>query len=149
MSITYLVTSPDIAAANARYAELAAKYDDLTPVMVAAAAIASQASERAFAGESTPAGEAWAPLAISTQRAYVTKGHRRGAHPILQVTGQLAASLASMVTPTSMIFGTNMIQAAVQQGGWPARNIPGRPFVGFGPEDLSELEQAALAFLAG
>jgi phage virion morphogenesis protein len=149
VGIAYAINSPDIAAANARLAELAAKYDDLTPIMVAAAAIAAQASERAFQEERSPGGQQWPPLATATQRAFVARGVRRGAHPILQVTGQLAASLSSMVTPQSMVFGTNMIQAAVQQFGESDRNIPSRAFVGLSDDDLSAIEQAAVAFLAG
>jgi phage gpG-like protein len=145
-TVTYRVTAPDLASISARLGELSAKFDDLTPLMQQYAAIAADASERAFATESTPAGEAWPPLAASTVRAFVAKGRRRGAHPILQVFGHLAASLAPQVEPFRMVFGTNLIQSAAQQFGYGF--IPARAYVGLGPQDLSQMETAALAFLS-
>jgi phage virion morphogenesis protein len=150
-TVSYQVTSDNIAAVSARLGELSRKFDDLTPLMQQVAAITAEASERAFATESTPEGQPWEPLAASTARGIVG-GHRRGEHPILQVFGFLAASLAPQVEPFRMVFGTNLAQSAIQQfGGQTGRGgstfVPARAYVGLGPQDLSAMELAAVAIL--
>jgi phage gpG-like protein len=100
---------------------------DMSPVYRQAAGIMAGASEDAFAGEKAPSdGRAWVPLALSTQGA-VIRGKRRGAHPILQVSGQLAGSVSTTLDRVSATISSNKVQAAIQQlGGIAGRAEPSR-----------------------
>jgi phage virion morphogenesis protein len=151
--MNFAVTSIELANINGRLRALAARFDDLTPLMQYSAATAAFASERAFETESDPAtGTKWEPLSPRTQLSFVAKGQRRGAHPILQVTGRLAASLVTTVSKFSATLGTNVIYAAIQFfGGVTGRNyaaeIPARRFMGISPNDATAIEQEAVRFL--
>lgn len=136
---------------------------DLSPVMRAALQIMGRATEDAFAGERDPeTGTPWRPLAPSTVMAYVTKGsrsksgkrtgrRRRGAHPILQVTGRMAASIEGASGKDFAEQRTSVVYAALQAlGGYAGRGhaafVPGRNFMGLSRPDMSEIERAALAY---
>lgn len=136
---------------------------DLGPVMRAALQIMGRATEDAFAGERDPeTGAAWRPLAPSTVMAYVTKGRRgrggrrvgratRGAHPMLQVTGRMAASIEGTSGNDYAEQRTSVIYAAIQAlGGYAGRGhsvfIPARNFMGLSRTDMTDIERAALAY---
>lgn len=136
---------------------------DLSPVMRAALQIMGRATEDAFAGEHNPeTGAAWRPLAPSTVLAYVTKGRRgaggsrvgrarRGAHPMLQVTGRLAASIEGSSGNDFAMQRTSVVYAALQAlGGYAGRGhsvfVPARNFMGLSREDMTDIERAALAY---
>jgi phage virion morphogenesis protein len=90
---------------------------DMSPVMRQAAGILAGATEDAFADEKAPSdGKKWVPLALSTQ-GKVIRGKIRGAHPILQVSGQLAASVSTSYDKQSATISTNKVQAALMQLG--------------------------------
>lgn len=98
---------------------------DMSPVYRQAAGIMAGATEDAFAGEKAPStGKAWVPLALSTQ-GQVIRGKRRGAHPILQVSGQLAGSVSTSYDQVSATISSNKLQSAIQQlGGVAGRAEP-------------------------
>lgn len=136
---------------------------DLSPVMRAALQIMGRATEDAFAGERDPeTGTAWKPLATSTAMAYVTRGRagrggrrtgrrRRGEHPILQVTGRLAASIEGQAGKDYAQQHTSVVYAALQALGGNAGRahaafIPARNFMGLSRADMTDIERAALAY---
>lgn len=122
-------------------AALLARGSDLTPAMREIAGVLADIPERALAEEADPAtGRPWHPLAPATVEA------RGGdAHPILQLSGHLAASIQSEHGRDYAAAGTNVVYAAAHQFGLGERSsvrsrrrmpaLPARPFLGLGPED--------------
>ncbi len=102
---------------------------DLSPVMKGISLILLDATEQAFASE----GPGWRPLSERTKRERAKKGKWPG--KILQVTGQLAASVSTGTghDELSAWVGTNKDYAYDNQFGAPARKghgiIPARPFL--------------------
>lgn len=143
MTITVRPT-PGIEALQSFLAQLARMGANLRPFMEVAGVIMHDATEESFAGERSPFGAPWQPLAASTAMKFVTKSKRRGYHPILQVTGRLAASMGTEVGTTHVEHGTSVIYAATHQIG--RGSIPARPYIGLGMEHLGELEAEALRF---
>ncbi|AFL76228.1 phage virion morphogenesis protein [Thiocystis violascens] len=92
-------------------------------------------AEDAFQNERSPFGPRWADLQPATQAAKVDRQGtptRRGAHPILQVSGQLAVSLSSAAGPDWALVGAGKVgmakeYAATHQFGRGA--TPARPFL--------------------
>lgn len=90
-------------------ARLQAAVTDFRPVMRDIAGVLADSVEENFAREGRPV---WAPLSP------VTVAKRGGdAHPILQQSGQLAASIVTEHDSTSATVGTNKIYARVMQEG--------------------------------
>lgn len=132
--------------------ELMRRMGDLTPVMRDIAGVMEDATERAFDNEQDPeSGLAWHPLMAST---VAMRGGN--AHPILQNSGQLAASIVSAYGADFAEIGTNKVYAAIQHlGGTTASNsmIPGkdihaRPFLGLGDDDQEEILNILNSYLA-
>lgn len=103
---------------------------DLTPAMRDIAEALRTETEENFLREGRPG---WKDLAPSTVKA------RGSAHPILQRSGQLAASVDLVYDRTSASVGSNKVYAAIHQfGGQAGRGrrvtIPARPFL---PVDAS------------
>lgn len=133
------------AAVMSAFNNLLASANDLTPAMRQIAGIMADAVEDAFANERDPVtGAPWAQLRP------VTVMQRGGnAHPILQRSGQLAASVSQDYGNDFAQVGTNKIYASTQQFGAnrgqfgktkrgapiPWGNIPARPFLGIGEHD--------------
>ncbi len=127
------------------------RLDNLTPAMRDIAGVLTDATERAFQDEADPAtGTPWAPLTEATV------GMRGGdAHPILQRSGQLAASVSGDWGPDQAVAGTNKVYAAMQQFGGttaatsmiPGKDIPARPFLGIGDEDKDEILDIVRSYL--
>lgn len=147
------------AAVRAALTSLIQRTGDLTPAMRDISGVLHAAIERAFDTEANPAtGEKWPQLSPTTQRRPVAKGTERGAHPILQVTGQLAASMTPDYGPDFAAAGTNLSYAVTHQRGAhqgefgrtrrgtpiPWGDIPPRPFLGIDAGD----QQAILAIIS-
>lgn len=116
--------------------KLAAKTENLRPFMKNIAGIMADSVEENFDKEGRP--DKWAPLAKSTIKQRTKKGYWPG--KILQMRGDLAASITSKYDDNSAVVGTNKIYAAIHQfGGDAGRNkkvkIPARPFL-----SLNEIE---------
>ena len=121
---------------------LSGRLTDMRPAMLEISGIMSDASERAFQTESNPAtGEPWAELSP------FTVALRGSAHPILQVSGQLAASIQADYGSDFAQVGTNKNYAELHQFGGvtgpdailPGRNVPARPFLGLSDEDETDI----------
>lgn len=124
---------------------------DMTPITRQLTGILADATERAFAEQRDPVtGAAWHPLSPVTLARRAKTGHDG---PMLQVSGQLAASIHQSYGPDHATVGTNKVYATTHQlgarkgafgttkrgGPIPWGNIPARPFLGFGPEDEEEM----------
>lgn len=97
-----------------RLNELIRNGEDLTPAMRAVSEHLLSVAEESFARESSPDGEAWAPLAPSTRRQRRREG-KDG--PILQRDRHLRRSLDSDHGRDYAAAGTNLIYAAIHQFG--------------------------------
>jgi phage virion morphogenesis protein len=116
---------------------------DLAPLMRSIKGFMLDRVEENFAQEGRPK---WAPLSP------VTVERRGNSGPILQRSGQLAASVSGISDATSATVGTNKIYAKTQQFGAtkgkfgktsrgadiPWGDIPARPFVALTTEDQGE-----------
>ncbi len=86
--------------------------------------------------------KSWRDLAPATVEQRRKKG--RGAHPILQVGGDLAASFSSHPTNDSVTVGSNKAQAHIMHyGGKAGRNhkvtIPARPIIALSEDEVEEI----------
>ena len=122
--------------------ELMSRMGDLTPAMRDIAGVMADATERAFDNEQDPeSGLAWHPLMAST---VAMRGGN--AHPILQNSGQLAASVVTAYGADFAQIGSNKVYAAMHQFGGttasnsmiPGKDIQARPFLGLGDDDKEE-----------
>lgn len=84
----------------------------------------------------------WPQLAPATVAKRAKSG--RGAHPILQVHGQLAASITTQAGPKHASIGSHLVYAAIHQfGGQAGRGrkvtIPARPYLVVQDDDISDM----------
>lgn len=147
---------------------LIARGRDLTPALAEIRGVLVDASERAFRDQRDPAtGAAWQPLAAATLLGGLRQGKtRRGAwraptvralqrRRILQVTGQLAASVQGQSGADYALAGSNKVYARIHQfGGEAGRksarvHIPARPYLGLGETDAVEVLSILSRHLAG
>lgn len=133
--------------------DLASAGADLTPVMKAIAGILADASEQAFADEADPTtGQSWQSLTDAHKAKRQEKGYTGG---ILQMTGQLAASIQSDWGSDFAQVGSNKVYAAIHQhGGLPDMRpanaaIPARPVLGADDQDQAEIMDVLERHLAG
>ena len=106
------------------------KTSDLKPLMKNIAGIMEDSVEENFKQEGRP--DKWEELKKVTIKIRTKKGYWPG--KILQMRGELAASITSHYDETSAIVGTNKEYAAIHQfGGNAGRNkkveIPARPYL--------------------
>ncbi len=120
---------------------LARRSDDMSEAMTEIAGIMLDAVEENFEQEGRP--EKWLELAEVTKDDREEKGFGRE-HPILQRTGNLAASVQADSSDREAVVSTNLRYAALQHfGGEAGRGkkvkIPPRPFLVLAPEDEDEI----------
>lgn len=94
----------------------------------------------------------WQDLSPATKSARKKAGKWPG--KILQVSGQLAASITGEVKGNDLEIGTNKTQAALMQFGGPAGknksvNVPGRPYLVIQDEDLEDMLDVAGEYITG
>lgn len=135
--------------------QLIERVQDATPAMEDIARALRNATEDAFQNQRSPFGDAWQDLTEETKERREEAGHWPG--PILQVSGQLAASIATEAGADWASIGVGKEYAAIHQFGGlttmapgPA-GIPARPYLpidqaGNLPESL---RQEILEILAG
>ncbi len=121
--------------------KLVKKAEDLSPVMSTIAGIMADAVEENFEKE----GPGWSKLAASTVRQRARKGHWPG--KMLQVSGQLAASISKKWDSRSARVGTNKAYGAIQHlGGKAGRGhrvtIPARPYLTLDGRALEAIKRA-------
>lgn len=130
----------DNKAVNAKLSELASKCENLRPLMKNIAGIFASSTEENFKEEGRP--DKWTELADSTKEQ--RKKQKKWPGQILQVEGQLAASVNTQYDDNSAVIGSNKDYAAIHQlGGKAGRNkkvsIPARPYLKLTDDDFDEI----------
>ena len=125
---------------ESRLLDLAQKSENLRPLMKNIAGIFAYSTEENFKNEGRP--DKWTYLAEPTKKQRKKKGHWPG--QILQVSGQLAASINTYYDNDSAVIGSNLAYAAIHQlGGQAGRNksvgVPARPYLQLTPDDFEEI----------
>lgn len=126
---------------EARIRKLRAGLGDTEPLMAGLAAeLESQARRRIDSGGPAPDGTPWKPWAENYAKT------RRDGQSQLRAEGALLDSLEAFSDADRAGAGTNLIYGPIQQFGGeegmapgPAA-IPGRPYLGIGPQDELELQ---------
>ena len=126
-------------------ARLLARGRDLTPVMREIAGHLADSSAEAFAGEASPAGKAWRPLAEATVRERLRK--RYGAGPILERSGDLASRILADWDSSTAVAGTNVAYAATHHFGDARRGIPARPFLAVSRDTRAMIRETVIDHL--
>ncbi|MEL7098282.1 MAG: phage virion morphogenesis protein [Pseudomonadota bacterium] len=136
--------------------ELAAKLDDMSPIMLAIGQNLEHSTEERYQRGEAPDGSAWAPKSQTTLDAYRRRGQRADPRPLFGTSpsnASLRTSIFATSGPDFVELGTNAIQAAVMQFGAgkgafgatskgspvPWGDIPARPFLG-----LSDADEVAI-----
>lgn len=130
----------DNKAVNEKLLELAKRGENLRPLMKNIAGIFAYSTEENFKEEGRP--DKWTDLAESTKKQRTKK--RKWPGQILQVEGQLAASINTEYDDNSATIGSNKDYAAIHQlGGQAGRNksvkIPARPYLKLTQDDFDEI----------
>ena len=124
------------------------KTTDLKPLMKNIAGTMADAVEENFKQEGRPE---WAKLKDSTIKLRTQKGYWPG--KILQMRGELAASITSAYDESSAIVGSNKEYARIHQlGGKAGRNkktkIEARPYLNLDEKDLKNIKKVATNYLS-
>lgn len=139
----------DLSPLNEALRRLSERAGDLAPVMRRVAGIMMDEVEENFARQGRPQ---WKALSEKTIRQRAKKGYWPG--KILQMRGELAASVQENSTPESAAVSTNRRYAAIQHlGGKAGRgrkvNIPARPFLAISPQGIQDIQDAIADYLSG
>lgn len=139
----------DNKAVNEKLLELAKRTENLRPLMKNIAGIFASSTEENFKEEGRP--DKWTELAEITKENRKKKDKWPG--QILQLEGQLAASVNTQYDDDSVVIGSNKDYAAIHQlGGKAGRNkkvkIPARPYLQLIDEDFDEILDAAENYLS-
>lgn len=127
---------------NERLLSLAKRGENLRPLMKNVAGVFAYSAEENFKEQGRP--QKWVDLSEVTKKQRAKKGHWPG--QILQVSGQLAASVNTYFDDNSAIIGSNLDYAAIHQlGGQAGKNkkvtIPARPYLYLTDDDYTEILQ--------
>lgn len=138
----------DNKAVNEKLLELAKRGENLRPLMKNIAGIFASSTEENFKEEGRP--DKWTELADITKENRKKKDKWPG--QILQVEGQLAASVNTQYDDNSAVIGSNKDYAAIHQlGGKAGRNkkvtIPARPYLQLTDEDFEEILNSTQKYL--
>lgn len=138
----------DNKAVNEKLLELAKRGENLRPLMKNIAGIFASSTEENFKEEGRP--DKWTDLAESTKKQRTKQKKWPG--QILQVSGQLAASVNTQYDDDSAVIGSNKDYAAIHQlGGKAGRNkkvkIPARPYLQLTDEDFEEILNSTQKYL--
>lgn len=151
------------------FAELARRLTDKTELMQDIGELMVESTRQNFVEGTSPDGIPWAPKAQSTLDAYAARGETVSTRPLIGPSKTLSTTIFAQPTPTSVTWGSNMIQAAVMQFGAaagefgarigkdkngrdfmvsiPWGDIPARPFIGVGPQDEEAIVATTEEFL--
>jgi phage virion morphogenesis protein len=127
--------------------KLVTKAENLRPLMKNIAGIMLDSVEENFEKEGRP--DKWEKLAPSTIKQRTKKGYWPG--KILQMRGELAASITSKYDDNSAVVGTNKVYAAIHQfGGDAGRNkkvkIPTRPYLKITDKEIQQINKSIIRF---
>lgn len=102
----------------------------------------SQTRRRISDEKTSPDGEAW----DEWTEAYEQRRPQKGG--ILELEGNLYDSIAYEVGDDAITIGSNMVYALVHQEGDADLGIPARPYLGVSAENLADLGELTIDFLA-
>lgn len=102
----------------------------------------SQTRRRLSEEKTDPDGQPWKPWS----KAYEARRPAKGG--ILDLDGELIDSIAYEVQDDAITLGSNLVYALVHQEGWKAKNIPARPYLGVSDENLEDLGELVIDFIA-
>lgn len=125
-----------------QFDDLAGKLKSLDRPLGEVGAFLERKAKLRFVAESAPDGTKWAALRPSTLRYKKTR-------TILRETGAMSASIAFRVSGNAVIVKPSVDYAIYHQLGAPARNLPARPFMGFGAGDPEAIAQIIADYLGG
>ena len=128
---------------------LAKRTENLRPLMKNIAGIFAYSTEENFKEEGRP--DKWVDLAESTKKQRTKK--RKWPGQILQVEGQLAASVTTQYDDDSAVIGSNKEYARIHQlGGDAGRGkkvkIPARPYLHLTDDDFDEILSECKKYLS-
>ena len=128
--------------------KIIAKAENLSPLMKNIAGIMMDSVEENFQKEGRP--EKWKELSPVTIKQRAKKGYYPG--KILQMRGELSASITSKYDDISAVVGTNKVYAAIQQfGGNAGRKkqveIPARPYLKLRESELNDINNSVQKYL--
>ncbi|MEO1974800.1 MAG: phage virion morphogenesis protein [Paracoccaceae bacterium] len=148
------ITSDTLTAALSR---LSGALTDTTPLMQDIGEYMVKSTNDNFASGTDPDGRPWAPRSQATLDAYAARKDKPGPRPLIGATKSLSSTISYEAGEEEVLWGSNMIYAAVQQFGAeagefgarmgtnkkgrsffmpiPWGNIPARPFLGVGKDD--------------
>jgi phage virion morphogenesis protein len=120
--------------------DVAKRCEDMKPLMRNIAGIMADSTEQNFANEGRP--DKWQELSEKTIKKRKKTGHWPG--KILQVEGQLAASISTQYDRESAVIGSNLAYARIHQlGGQAGKNksveIPARPYLNLSESEFEEI----------
>lgn len=142
-----VITDDEITGALLR---LSATLSDLTPIMQEIGEIVIDSTKQRFPQGIAPDGSRWASKSQTTLNRYGARtSNRIDIRPLFGPSGALSSQIFYEAAPDSVMWGSPMIYAAVQQfgaaqgafgrtsrnGPIPWGNIPARPFLGISAED--------------
>lgn len=138
----------DNKAVNEKLLELAKRSKNLRPLMKNIAGILAYSTEENLKEEGRP--DKWADLAESTKKQRTKKKKWPG--QILQVEGQLAASVNTYYDNDFVVIGSNKDYAAIHQlGGLAGKNksveIPARPYLYLTDDNFEEILDSIVHYL--
>jgi phage gpG-like protein len=157
------------AEADAVLAELERRLLDKTELMQDIGELMVESTRQNFVVGTSPDGIPWAPKSQATLDAYEARGETVSTKPLIGPSKTLSTTIFAQPTPTSVAWGSNMIQAAVMQFGAqagqfgarigrdkngrdfimsiPWGDIPARPFIGVGTDDRDAIIATTKEFL--
>lgn len=102
----------------------------------------NQTRRRISSEKTDPDGEPW----IEWSEAYAAVRPQKGG--LLDLDGGLVDSIAYETSSDAITVGSNLVYALVHQEGWEKKNIPARPYLGVSDENLADLGQLVIDFIA-
>lgn len=104
--------------------------------------IEGQTRRRLTSEKTDPAGESW----HEWTEAYAAVRPKRGG--LLDLDGGLVDSIAYETSSDAITVGSNLVYALVHQDGDEDLGIPARPYLGVSDENLADLGQLVIDFIA-
>lgn len=154
----------DTSFAEAALKALQDRLTDLRPVMQDLGRELTTATKVRFPTGKAPDGSAWAPKSPVTLERYGSrKSNRIDPRPLFGPTGMLSSQIHYNAQSDGVIWGSNLIYAAVMQFGAargafgnaangipiPWGNIPARPFIGLSDDDRGQIVAILDEWLSG
>lgn len=102
----------------------------------------NQTRRRISSEKTDPDGETWDEWSEAYEKVRPQKGG------LLDLDGGLVDSIAHETSSDAITVGSNLVYALVHQDGWEEKKIPARPYLGVSDENLADLGQLVIDFIA-